>query len=81
MLIHLMYYGNLFGLFYLQVFSYGALSGTVGVGGVSGGAVCSVSGGVSPPGGLGLYAPRAPPRAPPRYEYVHLMSYAWLFYS
>ncbi|GBP31049.1 hypothetical protein EVAR_77344_1 [Eumeta japonica] len=47
-----------------QVFTYGSLGGV----GVGGGAVCAPPGAVSPPGGLGLYAPRAPHRAPPRYE-------------
>ncbi|XP_045486751.1 nuclear factor 1 B-type isoform X3 [Pieris rapae] len=42
-----------------QVFSYGSLGG---------GAVVSGGGGSSPPGGLGLYAPRPPPRAPPRWN-------------
>ncbi|XP_050671856.1 nuclear factor 1 B-type isoform X4 [Leptidea sinapis] len=42
-----------------QVFSYGSLGG---------GAVVSGGGGGSPPGGLGLYAPRPPPRAPPRWN-------------
>ncbi|XP_045507412.1 nuclear factor 1 B-type isoform X3 [Colias croceus] len=42
-----------------QVFSYGSLGG---------GAVVSGGGGGSPPGGLGLYAPRQPPRAPPRWN-------------
>ncbi|XP_073958936.1 nuclear factor I isoform X3 [Choristoneura fumiferana] len=50
-----------------QVFSYGSLSSVGGAGG--GGAVCASGGGaLSPPGGLGLYAPRAPPRAPPRWN-------------
>ncbi|XP_038219338.1 nuclear factor 1 B-type [Zerene cesonia] len=43
----------------LGVFSYGSLGG---------GAVVSGGGGGSPPGGLGLYAPRQPPRAPPRWN-------------
>ncbi|XP_048000436.1 nuclear factor 1 B-type isoform X7 [Leguminivora glycinivorella] len=47
-----------------QVFSYGPLS-SVGLGG---GAVCTGGGAVSPPGGLGLYAPRAPPRAAVRWN-------------
>ncbi|XP_072945896.1 nuclear factor 1 A-type isoform X10 [Epargyreus clarus] len=51
-----------------QVFSYGSLSGVSGVGGVGGGAVLAGGGGASPPGGLGLYAPRPPPRAPPRWN-------------
>ncbi|XP_068624770.1 nuclear factor 1 X-type [Battus philenor] len=42
-----------------QVFSYGGLGG---------GAVLAGGGGGSPPGGLGLYAPRPPPRAPPRWN-------------
>ncbi|XP_041983421.1 nuclear factor 1 X-type isoform X12 [Aricia agestis] len=43
-----------------QVFSYGSMGGGAVLG--SGG------GGSSPPGGLGLYAPRHPPRAPPRWN-------------
>ncbi|XP_052750989.1 nuclear factor 1 A-type isoform X11 [Galleria mellonella] len=51
----------------------GAVGGVGGVGGVGsvggvgagGGAVLPAAGGVSPPGGLGLYAPRAAARAPP----------------
>lgn len=34
--------------------------------GAGGGAVMAGAGGVSPPGGLGLYAPRASTRVPPR---------------
>lgn len=48
------------------MFTYGSL-GSLGSGAGGGGAVLSGSGGVSPPGGLGLYAPRASTRAPPRY--------------
>ncbi|XP_026318203.1 nuclear factor 1 B-type isoform X3 [Hyposmocoma kahamanoa] len=54
-----------------QVFSYGSL-GSVGLGGgvsaAGGGAVMAGGGTISPPGGLGLYAPRAPARAPPRWN-------------
>ncbi|XP_052750990.1 nuclear factor 1 X-type isoform X12 [Galleria mellonella] len=54
----------------------GAVGGVGGVGGVGsvggvgagGGAVLPAAGGVSPPGGLGLYAPRAAARAPPRWS-------------
>ncbi|XP_049881809.1 nuclear factor 1 X-type isoform X3 [Pectinophora gossypiella] len=50
-----------------QVFSYGSL-GSVGLGGGGGGGAVLTGGGVSPPGGLGLYAPRASTRAPPRWN-------------
>lgn len=52
-----------------QVFSYASSLSGVGLGGASGGgAVLAGAGGVSPPGGLGLYAPRAPPRTAPRWN-------------
>ncbi|CAB3232928.1 unnamed protein product [Arctia plantaginis] len=52
-----------------QVFSYASSLSGVGLGGAGGGgAVLAGAGGVSPPGGLGLYAPRAPPRAAPRWN-------------